>query len=513
VGELYFEYHRGTYTTQAANKKNNRLCEFLLRDVELLSSISFAFGRQPYPQEEINRLWKLVLLNQFHDILPGSSINMVYRDSDIQYAEVLQDGESLRKQAMSSLLPSGNYWSVINTLGKERVEVVELPFELNTPQVSAHGKPLAVLQTPGMSWSPVRDSQSSENYASIEVIGKSFRLENLFLRVEFNQEGRLTKLYDKRLNREAVPQGDFGNRFVLFDDDPINFEAWDVDIFHLEKKQVVGGAHSARIIESGPLRVAVEFEYSIGSFSRLSQVISLTACSPRLDFVTRVDWHETKKFLKVEFPWEIRSEFATYEIQFGHVQRPTHFNTTWDLARFEVCAHRWADFSEPGFGIAIFNDCKYGYSTRKNMMSLSLLRAPKSPDPEADMGYHSFRYGLLPHNGSFREAGVIEEGYRFNVPLQFHQTSRIESSGSLFSVDCDNVVIDTIKKSEDGSALIVRLYESFGARGSVFFSSLLPIKSAAKCNLIEENDIDLVWKQGIQFIIRPFEIITLKLSI
>jgi alpha-mannosidase len=255
-------------------------------------------------------------------------------------------------------------------------------------------------------------------------------------------------------------------------------------------------------------------EYALSAKSSLKQVISLTALSPRLDFANEVEWHERHKFLKVEFPLDLRAEEATYEIQFGHLRRPTHFNTTWDVARFEVPAHRWADLAEPDFGVALLNDCKYGYATQGNVMRLSLLRAPKSPDPVADMGHHTFRYALLPHTGDFREAGVVEEGYRFNVPLTLQATSAAPAEVSFFSVSLPNVVIDTVKKAEDSDALIVRMYEAHGKRGTVRLTSSLPVKSAARVNLLEEGDQKLQWANGgVDVDVTPFQIVTLKLEI
>jgi alpha-mannosidase len=511
VGELYFELHRGTYTTQANNKRDNRRSEFLLRDVELLSTLAFIQKKAEYPTEELDRLWKLVLLNQFHDIIPGSSITLVYEDSARQYADVLHSAASLRTQAIHSLIPNADGWTAVNTLGTARSDLVELVDEFPTPQHSASGKSLAIVSTPGMGFTPVNGNEPTDDVVTLQHKDDIFILENPYIRVAIGNDGGITSLLHKGLNREAVAVGQVANRFVLFDDDPVNFEAWDVDIFHLEKRYPVGGAHSVKVLEKGPLCCALEFTYSIGHASLLTQVVSLTAISPRLDFATQVDWHESQRFLKVEFPWEIRSEYATYEIQFGHLQRPTHFNTTWDLARFEVCGHKWADLSEPGFGVALLNDSKYGYSTQRNVMRLSLLRSPKSPDPVADMGNHSFRYGILPHAGDFREAGVIEEGYRFNIPLILHPGKLDKPMGPFFAVDAKHVVIDTVKKAEDGDAIIVRLYEAHGARGQVHFTSVLPIQQASLCNLLEEDEVPLSWNHGVELSVRPFEIITLKL--
>lgn len=343
-------------------------------------------------------------------------------------------------------------------------------------------------------------------------------LENDLMRASFDRGGGLISLMDKRVGRECIATGAAGNRFVLFDDNPANWDAWDVDAFHLEKRRDIGPAHAARVVEAGPLRVAVEFAYQLSPISTLLQTVSLTAVSPRLDFATEVEWHESHKFLKVEFPLALRAAAATYEIQYGHVQRPTHFNTSWDLARFEVPAQRWADLSEPDFGVALLNDCKYGYAAHGSVMRLSLLRAPKLPDPGADMGHHAFRYALLPHAGTVQQADVVAEGYRFNVPLLVGRSAAIPGEMSFFSVDTPAAAIDWVKKAEDSDALIVRLYEAHGTHTRARLSSPLPIRTAAVCNLLEEGEMPVPWQDlaghgGVVLKLRPFQIVTLKLKL
>jgi alpha-mannosidase len=514
VGELYFELHRGTYTSQAANKRDNRRSELILHDAEFLSALAHALGRGSYPAAGIERLWKMTLTNQFHDILPGSSIILVYWDSARDYAEILSKTAELRDKAIVDLFGgNGENILAINTLGCERAELVELPLEIESAQQSANGKSLAVISAPalGYSISSLKSLASRTSQVQLSEADDRVVMENEFVVVEFLREGKMIRLYDKRAKRETL--SDRGNKFVIYDDNPNDWDAWDVDVFHLEKPLAVLSAHVCHAIESGPLRASVEFEYRISDQSTLKQIVSLDCISPRVDFTTEVNWHEAHKFLKVEFPVNVRAEYATYEIQFGHVQRPTHFNTSWDLARFEVCAHKWADLSEPGFGVALLNDSKYGHAVHRNVMRLSLLRAPKLPDFDADMGGHHFRYALIPHAGSFREAGVIEAAYRFNDPLVVRGTDRAPETKSFFSVDRAGVIVDTIKKAEDSDALIVRLYEAHGGRGPIRFTSALPVESIQRCNLLEEDDHPLEWAGGAATIdIRPFEIVTLKIK-
>jgi alpha-mannosidase len=516
VGELYLELHRGTYTTQARNKNYNRRAECALHDVEFLAAVANARTGYPYPTDELNRVWKLVLTNQFHDIIPGSSINEVYQDSTIHYEDVLSTASRLSADALRTLLKSqdGPNVCALNTTSASRVEVVELPGGFSSAQDSADGKPLGIISVPAYGLTVVSPHDLPSGAVSVVESPHSFAFENEKIRAVFRRDGRLTSLFDKRAGRESIAPGEDANLFVLYDDVPNNWDAWDVDIFHLEKFDLVGGAVSARVLESGPLRSAVEFQYQFGNGSTITQVISLTAVSARLDFACQVEWCEKHKFLKVEFPFNLRAASATYEIQFGHVQRPTHFNTSWDMARFEVPAHRWADLSEPDFGVALLNDNKYGYSTQGNRMRLSLLRSPTSPDPNADMGSHTFRYALLPHPGSFSHAGVIAAGYHFNYPMHVFSSSEAPHQVSFFQVDHPAVVIDTVKKAEDSDQLVIRLYECFGTRQTVHFSSSLPVQSAVRCNLLEDDGEPLTWTDGgVNLELRPFELVSLKLRL
>lgn len=536
VGELYFELHRGTYTTQARTKRNNRKSELLLHDIELIAAAAVSLKKQEprnkkqegyvYPAEQLDGMWKTVLLNQFHDIIPGSSIHAVYDDSHAQLGEVIGQASMLRDQAVAALASSmgaakkdAANLMVINTAGFPRSEVVELPAgATDAAQVSASKKPLGIASANSMG---VRVEDYEVCYARGDEVGPvkarrsdgSFTMENDFVRAVFTEDGALVSLIHKGSNREAIAAGERANQFVLFDDHPMDWEAWDVDVFHLEKRQNAAGAISAKLIEKGPLRAAIEFVYQLSPQSTLRQVVYLAATSGRLDFATSVDWHESRTFLKVEFPLNVRSQEATYDVQFGHLKRPTHFNTTHDIAMFEVCAHKWADLSENGFGVALMNDCKYGYATHGNVMRLSLLRSPKYPDPEADMGKHEFRYALMPHAGTFQEAGIIESAYAFNMPLIVSETAIAPRDLTLFEVDEPNVMIETVKKAEEGNALIVRMYETHGGRGEATLSSDLPVKRAWLCNGLEENEASLSWKDGVTFNMTPFQIVTVKLEI
>lgn len=468
VGELYFEYHRGTYTSQARTKRGNRRCEIALHDAEFLSCLR---GGE-YPRAELDRLWKLLLLNQFHDILPGSSIRPAVEDAERDLAEVEAGADAI---CGTGDLP-------VNTIGFARREVV--------------GD--VVVEAP-----PYGTGRVVEPDDSVHVEG--LVLENAHLRVELSPEGTLLSVLEKASGRETLAAP--GNRLELYDDRPVAFDAWDVDPFHLETRRDCPSAESVAVVTQSPLRAEVRFERAIGEASRMTQVVRLDAGARRVEFHTTVDWHESHKLLKVCFPLAARALNATYEMPFGYAERPTHYSTSHDQARYEVPGHRWADLSEHGFGAAVLTDCKYGYSCYGNELRVSLLRAPKSPDPEADMGRHEFAYALMPHAGGWREAGVVAEALRFNVPLRW-----VDAGGdSLAAVDDGNLVLDTIKRAEESDALVLRLYEAHGARGTARLRLGVPFASACLANLLED-DGDALPRDGDAIVLpyRPHEVLTVK---
>ena len=539
VGELYLELHRGTFTTQAKTKLGNRRSEFLLRDAEFFDSFSRVLNpaskqRAANPARAIydvtgldsnspegshkaalERAWKLVLLNQFHDIIPGSSIHWVYEDSARDYATVLELGESVRDSAWSAvanLIDTGGLKEpaiVANTLGFERTEVVDLPNgNLAVATVPACGYSALDLAAfpPSLPKHPVKLMESASGII----------LENGLVRLAIDREGYLGRIEDLRLSREVLEPGQQGNVFCLHNDIPSKWDAWEVDIAHRESYVRVQGLEKISVVENSPLRCSVEVTRGFGK-SHITQRIILKAGTPRIDFATEVDWREDRKFLKVAFPVNVRSSRATYDIQFGHIERPTHANTSWDMAKFEVCAHKWADLSEPGFGVSLLNDCKYGYDIHGNTLRLSLLRAPISPDPLADRGHHRFTYSLLSHGGDFRAGRVIEEAYSLNSPLWIQPA--VPSPGSLplshSFLKCDSpaIVIEAVKKAEDGDALIIRMYESHGTRGNAKLNLGFPAGKACwtDCLEREEQPASLV-ENVVSFPFRPFEILTLKLE-
>ncbi|XP_032273747.1 alpha-mannosidase 2C1 isoform X4 [Phoca vitulina] len=514
VGELFLELHNGTYTTHAQIKKGNRECERILHDVELLSSLAVARSAQfLYPAAQLQHLWRLLLLNQFHDVVTGSCIQLVAEEAMCHYEDIRSHGNTLLSAAAAALCagePGPEGLLIVNTLPWKRTEVLALPRPggahslgfIPSPGDSAqHG--LCSCCCPHLTAAPadpatcVRGAGVPTDSASRTPPAKtdgSVTLDNGIIRVRLDPTGCLTSLVLVASGREAIAEGTVGNQFVLFDDVPLYWDAWDVMDYHLEtRKPVLGQAGTLAVGTEGGLRGSAWFLLQISPNSRLSQEVVLDVGCPYVRFHTEVHWHEAHKFLKVEFPARVRSPQATYEVQFGHLQRPTHHNTSWDWARFEVWAHRWMDLSEHGFGLALLNDCKYGASVRGNVLSLSLLRAPKAPDATADMGRHEFTYALMPHKGSFQDAGVIRAAYSLNFPLLALPAPgpAPAASWSAFSVSSPAVVLETVKQAEtsrQGRTLVLRLYEAHGSHVDCWLHTSLPVQEAVLCDLLEQRD-------------------------
>ncbi len=533
IGEIYFEYHRGTYTSQSWIKKANRQAEFLLHDVEFLCAVAHRTRAFHYPQPEIEALWKTLLLNQMHDILPGSSIKPVYEDAHKDFAEIQSRGRKLKEAALVALIgekPANKSALVpINTIAFERHGVCKTPEgKLVFIRAQSYG-PGEVLESEDLS-NAVSDRSLASICPTITDNGKKIILENAHLRAEFAHSGDLISLLEKSIKRESLSA--HGNRLQIFDDKPAVYDAWQLELYHLETMRDCPPAHKYSIVaqpaavrrsHSSPryngkkevqesLRVEVKFERNIGAASSMIQTVRLDAASRHLEFHCRVNWQEKHKVLKVLFPVDVKNMNATYDIQFGALERPTHFNTPFDLAKFEVCAHRWADLSEHGFGVALLSDCKYGFSTFANDMRITLLRAPKQPDDTADIGEHEFSYAVMPHIGSWQEAGVVAEAYRFNTPVAWAKSSVPLAVRSFFIMNDNNLVLDTIKKAEDSDALILRLYECHGARGVAKLKVNLPFSGAVFCNILED-EYKTVKMIGQDLLIpyEPFQIISIKL--
>jgi alpha-mannosidase len=531
-GELYLEYHRGTYTTQARNKRANRQSEFLLHDAEFLAVCAALLDRTcSYPVAEFRRAWQVVCLNQFHDIIPGSSITQVYADSLAQYARMQADVRQLQADALQGIAARmGGDGLLINPTGFTRSdlafwpgtlpadEVLQAPDGTYLPaQAAADGTWIALGDLPPYSITPLRRVPRAPGQPEQHTLSVSERhLENALLRVEINDEGDICRILDRRNGRELLPQGAVANQMQIFEDRPMKWDAWDIDIYYDDRMWLADAASSIRVVEQGPLRASLRIERRIMN-SRYTQIISLTRDSVWLEVATEIDWQERHMLLKAAFPLAILSPVASYEIQWGHVQRPTHRNTSWDWARFETCAQKWVDLSEGDYGVSLINDGKYGHDIHDNVMRISLLRAPTSPDPTADLGLHHFTYCLLPHEGPVGSE-TIRAAYALNDPLlaiaNSAGTPPAEGPLHLVAADRENIIIETIKGAEDGRGIVVRLYEGLRQRGMVTLRTGFVVAAAMRTNLIEDDGepIEVLPDgRGVCVAVRPFEIITLRI--
>ena len=470
VGELYFEYHRGTYTSQAALKRGNRRCETALHDAELLCALGDVVDSTPYPRVELAALWRKLLLNQFHDILPGSSIAAVNE-------RARRDLEEVEAGALA-LCGSGE--TPVNTRSWARREVVMTPaWELALADLPPCGAGALVADPPDR----VRAEWLDDG---------SVALVNAYLRAVVAPDGTVTSLVSG--GREALSAP--ANRLELYDDDPVEWDAWELDPVHLEMRRDVPPAAGFELREH-PLRCEVAFDRGF-----LRQTIRLDAASRRLEFHSEVDWTASHEVLKVAFPVAVHAGEATYEVAFGAVRRPTDYSTRLDLARFEVPGHRWADLSEHGFGVAVLTDSKYGYSAFGDTLRVTLLRAPALPD--AEQRSHAFAYALLPHAGSWQDGGVVAEAAAFNSPVRWGSSP----AGSWASAE-GGLVLDTVKRAEDSDALVLRLYEPHGGRGEALVRVAAPFERAARANLLEDEGEALELRDGAIVVpFRPWQIVT-----
>jgi alpha-mannosidase len=536
-GELYLELHRGTYTTQSRNKRANRKAEFALHDAEFLAAMaSVANPDVEYPAIALHHAWELVCLNQFHDIIPGGSIGAVYVESQQQYAEIQSVALAVREAALDVIAEqTGGDVLIVNPTSFPRNDLAFWPGGAGALE-RADGAPVLVQavesgllldvgELPPFSVTPLdMANQPISNLQSpvSTLLVTPTLLENALLHVELDEAGDIVRIYDKANAREVLPASAIANQFQAFEDRPKQWDAWDMDIFYEDKMWQADPATSVRVTEAGPLRAALEVRRRI-LHSEYVQRISLVHNSPRLDFDTTIDWRERHILLKVAFPVDVLASVATHEIQWGNVQRPTHRNTSWDWARFETVAHKWIDLSEGGYGVSLLNDCKYGHDVQDNVMRISLLRSPTMPDPEADQGEHHFAYSLLPHAGGWGEA-TIGAAYALNDPLIAKGRGRKAEGGnpsaftrsvpslSLLTVDQPNIVVETIKRAEDGSGLVVRFYESQRRRGQVTLTAGFDLAQAWRASLLEENQTELA-REGrrISLFVKPYEIVTLRL--
>ena len=528
--EMYYENHRGTYTSLGFVKQNNRRGEFLLTRAEMAASIA------GLPKEEILggdllKAWHLLLVNQFHDILPGTSIHEQYIDTRREYAEMHQLGHAVLYRALSAIsdtidLPAEAV--VCFNLLAHPVSAAVTVRLANGFVAAMDGTALPCVESfdngerfvtfrpneaiPAMGYRsfllvPAADDTAAAVYAD------STRLENDRLRVAFDANGEIVSIFDKDVSRETLEGA--GNRLTIYQDKPVHESAWNLEADYVKKSWHLEKADSIEVVESNAVRATLRIVRTFHK-SRITQEITLEQGAKRLDFHTFVDWHEAEKILRASFDVACKSSYATYEIAHGAICRPTHSNTSFDLAKFEVCAHKWIDLSEGGYGVSLLNDCKYGHDIHGSTMSISLLRAPVCPDKAGDEGEHTFTYSYFPHEGTWQEAGTVRAALSLNQPVlsvraAAHKGIR-PASEAFVSFDFPSLVIDTLKPAQDGDGLILRVYESESRRGCAGITVHLPVARVTECNLMEQDETELPLLDGrFSFDVKPFEVRTFRL--
>lgn len=488
---MYLELHRATYTTQARTKQGNRRSEHLLREAELWAAAATVQTDAGYPYDELEELWQLVLLQQFHDILPGSSIAWVHQDAERNYTAIARRAELVITQAMGRLVGSGTRTLIMNAAPHARHGVEPL----------AAGEPTAVTQT-----------------VKTDQVGGDLILDNGIVRVVISPNGQLTSLTDYASGREAIAPGTVGNRLQLHRDIPNMWDAWDVDE-HYRRNVTEIDTLDAIDLDGDDDVAVVRVRRSFGT-STIEQQIIVRAGSESVEIANEIDWHEQKKLLKLGFGFDVHADRSASETQFGHVYRPTHTNTSWEHARFEICAHRWIHVAEPGYGVTVSNDSTYGHDvgrTPRNdqgtttTVRLSLVRGAVYPDPEADQGRHTSRVTVRP---GATIADAVEEGYRTNLPVR--EVCGDRDVEPLVRVSNPAIVVEAVKLAEDRSGdVVVRLYESLGGRAAGELTASFPVSAVAITDLLErpvEGGTSWVTPTGASLRLRPFELVTVRLS-
>ena len=519
-GELYFEYHRGTYTSMGRNKRSNRRCEQLLMDAELLEVLTGTSEK-----EEMDKIWRTVLLNQFHDILPGSSIAEVYEVTKKEYAEIESRLAEMIAEKLNLLMDGGqDKISVFNTLGFDRNDVVSLgdchaaaltdeSGKIYPVQETAQGAVAYITDIPAKGGKTLQLLDTVKEEASRIQITEN-GIETPFYRISIDENGLFTSIYDKECDREVLKAGEKGNLLRMYEDKPMHYDCWDIDMYYSEKYWDAEKADKIQWTEEGPVRATLEIQRTISN-SVIKQEIHFYADSRRIDFSTWVDWKEHQHLLKVHFPVNIHSDEATFEVQFGNLKRKIHGNTSWDEARFESCGQKWMDISEGHYGVSLLNDCKYGYSAKDSNIALTLIKSGIEPNKTADQEEHVFTYALYPHKEMWSAAGTVQEAYKLNQPAYATRGELKNTGKSFISTDKDNIIIETVKPAENGDGMIVRLYdcENSLTKATLTFAEGM-LESVEECNLMEEKEADIeACGNSFTVSVKPYEIKTYRVRL
>ena len=521
-GELYLEHHRGTLTTQGKTKWYNRRLEYLYRNAEYFAVLQALTkgGWKRYPYDAITGGWKRILTNQFHDIIPGSSIPEVYADTEVDYLKSWDVAQDIVAKGLSAG-NAGNVYTVFNSTNWTRTDVAVVDCDAAGGFRSSQGADLRSTRFGGKHYVTVENIGGFEARNIFFVPGggkqdtsvfsvRDREIETPFYRIQFNRRGQIESLYDKETERRANREGEPLNQLQVFEDRPRDSDAWDIEIFSHDRYEVVDNLDSFEVLSDSGAVCVVRLVWR-HLHSTITQHVKLYAHIKRIDFATEVDWDENRKMLKAAFPVDVRATKARYDIQFGNIERPTHWNTSWDLAKFEVAAHKWADISEHGFGISLMNDCKYGHDAKDSTLRITLLKSPKFPDPRADIGKHTFTYSIMAHSGDFRSAHVEKLATWLNDPLIITAGEVVEMK-KVVECDQDNVYIDAVKRSEYGERVIVRFHEFFGRKTEVRLTSDFAVKSWCETDLMEQP-ISSEVSSEIALTVKPYEIKTVALDI
>ena len=528
-GELYFEYHRGTLTSIGKNKRYNRKNEILYAQLETLASMLKNKGVE-YPKKVITRGWDVLLLNQFHDIIPGSAIEEVYVQSDKEYEEIFTNGmktlQAIAQEGAKSIQTGDHAIIVYNTQGYVRNDVIFVK-GLDQVEVAAitdcDGKKLPFQKTkdgnivfyaegiPKLGCKVFYYTIGEERKDFYEWNGE---FENKFYRVVFNEQMEIVSLIEKATGKEFIQDGKKGNELVTYEDRPMNWDNWDIDVFYRKKPYYADFVSEIRILEDGEVRKTLEITKQFAE-SIVTQKIHLYHDIPRIDFETDADWKEHNVLLRVNFPVDVNTTKATYEIQFGNVERETTNNHSWDTAKFEACGHKWADLSEDNNGISLLNDCKYGYGIKDGNLSLTLIKAGTYPNENADIGKHHFVYSIYPHAGRWQEAETVEMAYNLNVPpvVVLQNQNEGEPAGTEFLIcGAKNCFIEVLKEAEDQNGTIVRIYENRNRHTRTKISLPKYVKQIYECNLMEKNERELeIQEHVVEVVLKPYEIKTYRI--
>ncbi len=546
--ELYFEYHRGVFTTQANHKRNMRDSEEWVLNAEKYASLAWLSGKA-YPAPRLTDAWKHVLFNQFHDLAAGSGIGVIYRDAQKDYDQVLWSTNEITQNALNSLdaqidtrVKNGVPVVVVNPLAEQRGGPAEvhvqfpsgdvnevtvqdgdghtLPSQVVDRNAATHSATLLVSvdHVPSMGYRVLNVRQKSPKFDT-DLISKGTTLENSRLRIVIDpQTGCITSFVDKRTGFDSIASGGCGNELQAFKDTPQEYDAWNVDPGTYDvAPTTLHAVDSVTMTEAGPLRSVVRVSRHWQS-SSFTQDLVLFAGADQVEVKNDIDWHETHILLKAAFPLAATSPMATYEIPYGTIERPTTRSNSVEKAQFEVPAMRWADLGDGQHGFSLINNSKYGYDAVGNQLRLTLLRSPVWPDPDADRGRHQFTYALYPHAGTWKEAGTVGRGYQFNYGLKTMQVSEHEGLGkpeqSFLSVDASNVMVTAVKKAEDADALIVRFYEWAGKGGNITLTLPAGATAATLTNLMEhpEGQPLRVAENKVEVPVSPYQIQTVRIS-